>query len=59
MRVKLIKMQDPYPLPEGSIGTITGTDALGDYLVEWDSGSSLKFIPGVDDFVIIEEDQNS
>ena len=56
MRVKLIKMQDPCPLPEGSMGTITGTDALGDYLVEWDCGSTLKLIPGVDDFVIIEEE---
>ena len=35
-----------------TMGTITGTDALGDYLVEWDCGSSLKLIPGVDDFIL-------
>lgn len=47
-RIKLIHMEDPYPLPSGSIGTLLGLDYNGDLEVAWDCGSSLKLIPGVD-----------
>ena len=48
-------MDDPWQLPAGSEGKITGMDALGDLLVDWDCGSSLKLIAGVDDWEEIDE----
>lgn len=54
-RIRLIRMSDPYPLPAGSEGKIIGTDALGDLLVDWDCGSSLKLIAGVDEWEVIDE----
>ena len=59
LRVKLIKMQDPYPLKSGSMGTIVGRDDVGDYLVRWDCGSSLKLIPGVDIYIICSSTPSS
>lgn len=55
MRIKLIHMEDPYPLPPGSIGTVIGVDCNGDLEVAWDCGSSLKLIPGVDAWEDIHE----
>ena len=54
-RVRLISMDDPWQPPAGSEGKITGMDALGDLLVDWDCGSSLKLIAGVDDWEEIDE----
>ena len=58
--VILEHMSDPWPLPEGSKGTIVGIDALGDLLVDWDnSRSNLKLIVGVDTFTISSTDSNA
>lgn len=56
-RVRLISMDDPYnkSLGEGSLGTITGVDSLGDIEVCWDSGSHLKLIYGVDRFIVVKD----
>lgn len=56
-RVELIHMDDPYAtyLHAGDTGTITGIDSLGDLMVSWDSGSSLKLILGVDCFRVIKD----
>ena len=50
-------MNDPYPLPPGSIGTILGTDDLGDYLISWNCGSTLKLIPGVDEWECLDSQE--
>lgn len=52
-RIKLLFMDDPYATcpVEGSIGTVTRVDPLGDLEVNWDCGSTLKVIYGVDSFV--------
>lgn len=53
-RVELIYMDDPYAkLEAGEKGTVTAVDPLGDIEVEWDSGSNLKLIYGVDRFRVI------
>lgn len=56
--VILEHMPDPWPLPKGSKGTVVGIDALGDLLVDWSSGSSLKLIVGIDTFTISSTDSN-
>lgn len=47
-RVCLLHMDDPYPVPKGTMGTVTGVNGYGDLEVKWDNGSSLSVIYGVD-----------
>lgn len=53
-RIELICMDDPYTkLTAGDKGTIIDVDPLGDLEVDWDTGSTLKLIIGVDQFRIL------
>lgn len=54
-RVKLIKMIDKYAVDPGSEGTIRGVDDIGNVLVNWDDGSTLSLIPGVDKYIIFDD----
>ena len=54
-KVRLIKMNDPLPVPAGTVGIVEGTDALGDYLVSWNNGSALKLIPEADEWEVLDE----
>ena len=54
-KVRLVKMSDPYPIPPGTVGLIEGRDALGDYLVSWSNGSSLKLIDGINEWEVLDE----
>ena len=47
-RVVLLQMEDPYAPPVGTHGTVFGVDDTGSLLVNWDSGSSLSVLFGVD-----------
>ena len=49
-RVELVSMDDPYnkKLKPGERGTVWGVDDAGNILIDWDCGSSLSAIPGVD-----------
>ena len=47
-RVVLVHMDDPQAPPVGTQGTVYGVDDLGDLLVRWDNGSSLKVVYGID-----------
>lgn len=51
-RVELLAMpNDPDPVPEGTLGTVTGVRGGGLYAqvhVQWDNGRTLSLIPGVD-----------
>lgn len=50
-RVILIHMNDdPFPVPDGTRGTVMHVDDAGQVHVRWDTGSGLAVIPGVDDF---------
>ena len=47
-RVELVQMDDQQTPPTGTKGTVTGVDDTGSLLVEWDNGSGLNVIWGVD-----------
>lgn len=47
-RVELIEMDDAQAPPIGTLGTVTGVDDTGSLLVDWDNGSHLNIIYGVD-----------
>lgn len=50
-RVQLAHMDDPYcPIPSGTRGTIRFIDDIGTVFVDWDNGSTLGLVPGVDSF---------
>lgn len=53
-RVKLLKMDDPFPPPIGTLGTVYGHDDLASVLVHWDNGSGLSVVYGVDRIVKVE-----
>ena len=47
-RVELVEMDDAQAPPIGTLGTVTGVDDTGSLLVDWDNGSHLNVIYGVD-----------
>ena len=47
-RVELVEMDDVQAPPIGIQGTVTGVDDTGSLLVDWDNGSGLNVINGVD-----------
>lgn len=47
-RVELVEMDDIQAPPVGTKGTVYGIDDTGSLLVQWDNGSSLNVIYGVD-----------
>lgn len=53
-RVMLIEMKDEHTkLKEGDMGTVKFEDDLKQIHVDWDNGSSLALIPGIDKYSII------
>lgn len=54
-RVELVKMDDPQAPPKGTRGTVWAVDDIGSIHVQWDNGSSLSLIYGVDRFNIVTE----
>lgn len=53
-RLELISMDDPYTkFKPGDCATVRGVDDAGNILCEWDCGSSLNLIPGVDEFGVV------
>ena len=47
-RVELIQMDDVQAPAVGTKGTVTGVDDTGSLLVNWDNGSGLNVIWGID-----------
>ena len=47
-RVELLQMDDVQAPPIGTKGTVTGIDDTGSLLVNWDNGSGLNVIYGID-----------
>lgn len=47
-RVALVRMADVQAPPIGTQGTLTGVDDTGSLLVNWDNGSGLNVVWGVD-----------
>ena len=54
-RVELLAMDDPQAPPTGTMGEVIGVDDAGQLLVQWETGSSLSLIPGVDSFRIVQK----
>lgn len=53
-RIRLLKMKDdPMPIPVGTLGTVNGIDGIGSLCVDWDNGSSLHVLYGIDEVEII------
>ena len=53
-RIRMIEMNDPYPIEPNTMGTIVSVDDIGQYRVKWDNGRSLSVIPDEDKFEILE-----
>ena len=47
-RVKLTQMDDVMAPPIGTEGTVTGVDDTGSIMVDWDNGSGLNVVYGMD-----------
>ena len=47
-RVELVQIDDQQAPPIGTKGTVTGVDDTGSLLVDWDNGSGLNVVWGVD-----------
>lgn len=54
-RVELVEMDDVQAPPMGTKGTVCGVDDTGSIMVQWDNGSGLHVIYGVDKCKIVEE----
>ena len=53
-RVKLVSTEDGYTnLKPGDMGTITHVDDAGTIFADWDNGSGLGLIPGIDFFEVL------
>jgi hypothetical protein len=52
-RVRCIKMNDEYPVPSGTVGTIRHVDDIGTIHVTWDDGSTLGLIQNEDEYEIL------
>lgn len=53
-RVKLLQMDDPQAVPAGTEGVVAYVDDMAQIGVNWENGSSLSLIPGVDSFEVLE-----
>jgi len=47
-RVELLQMEDAVAPPIGTQGTVMGIDATGSIMVDWDNGSGLNVLYGID-----------
>ncbi len=53
-RVELIYMDDEQAAIKGTLGTVLGIDDIGSIMVNWDNGSSLNVLYGVDKVKILK-----
>ena len=56
-RVRLVKMEDKQAPPIGTKGTVYGVDDIGSLLVQWDNGSRLNVLYGIDKVEIVGKEQ--
>ena len=52
-KVQLVHMRDEYAPPEGTIGYVTNVDDMGTIHVNWQNGSTLGLVEGVDIFYVL------
>nr|WP_231288887.1 DUF4314 domain-containing protein [Streptococcus urinalis] len=46
--MRLVQMDDPRPVPVGTLGTVLDVDDIGSLIVYWDNGQSLNVLYGID-----------
>ena len=56
-KVELLAMEDVQAPPVGTIGEVVHVDDIGQLVMQWESGSGLNLIPGVDKFRKVGEDK--
>lgn len=57
-KIELVKMYDLLaPVPTGTLGIVQYVDDIGTIHVNWETGSSLGLVVGIDEFKIIGEDE--
>ena len=49
-KIILHRMNDPYPVPPGTVGEVQYVDDGGNIHMVWSNGRTLSLIEGVDDF---------
>lgn len=47
-RVELVRMDDAWAPPVGTLGTVVDVDDTGSIMVDWDNGSDLGVLYGID-----------
>ena len=47
-RVELVRMDDRYAPPAGTLGTVLAVDDAGSLIMHWDNGSGLNVVYGED-----------
>jgi hypothetical protein len=55
--VELLHMEDPYPVPAGTKGHVTGVDDICTIHVQWDNGSTLGAV-SEDEFRVIKDNKS-
>lgn len=56
-RIRCLFMRDDYhPIPFGTMGTVDYVDDAGQIHMNWDNGSSLALVIGVDCFDVVSEE---
>ncbi len=53
-RIRLVKMDDKFAPPIGTLGTVLTVDDIGSLVVQWDNGSTLNVIYGEDVVQIVD-----
>lgn len=48
-RVRLLKMEDPSPVPIGMLGTVEDVDDIGSLIVQWYNGRQLHVLHDIDE----------
>ena len=48
-RVRILKMEDPNPVPIGMLGTVEDVDDIGSLVVQWDNGRQLHVLHDIDE----------
>ena len=55
--IQLDHMNDPYPVPAGTMGVVVSVDDGGNVQVRWQDGGALAVIPEADQFHVVEDGQ--
>ena len=56
-KIELISMNGENQMPSGLKGTVDMVDDIGQVHVDWENGSTLALIPGVDSFKKLPEQE--